>query len=223
MLVGVAAIAASAGMGSSTARAADETASPAQSRAYVQLSPGLIAVPMGDDDLEDAFGVSYQWGLGAGGVFGIGGPGRNLALTVGFNFEHLVLAPDGGLEDFCDTDTIDCSYHNFRVAPEVRFGGGTERLFAYGTLSPGLGILYGQIEAEQGPFRIEEDDSDLGFDFGFGGGVQYVVWRGLSVGGEVGFNFGIYPGDDEDTDAPVEDADYGLYTFELKAVVGWWF
>ena len=215
-----------AGVWSATALAAEPTTAPADSKAYVYVSPGLIHVPFGDDDVEDNVGVGYQWGLGAGGVFELGPASAHTALTVGFSFEHAPIALDDDLERNCEIvfDDCDFSLHNFRLAPEVRFGGGTERLFAYGTVTPGLGILTARSKASRGPFSVEDDDTDVGFDLGFGGGVQYVVWRGLSVGGELGFNFGFYPNDDDDdVDIDGVDDDYGLYTFELKATVGYWF
>ena len=70
-------------------------------------------------------------------------------------------------------------------------------------------------------FHLHEDDIDPGFDFGFGGGVQYVVYKGLFIGGEFGSDIGVFTDDEEELD-PGDDG-YGLYIIDFKALIGYYF
>lgn len=198
-----------------TAHAAPPAAtSPAEHRGYVYGSPIFFAAPLGDDDVTDAVAVSYQWGLGVGGFFALG-PSKNVGISAGFAFEHNPTTLDDDVDDACDIIDADCSIHVFRLLPEVRIGGIANRLYAYGFISPGLGLVYSKFD---GVFT-DDDDTDAGFNLGLGGGASYVVWRNLYVGGELGFDLGWYTNDEVD----IGDDDYAAYTLDLKALVGWYF
>lgn len=190
-----------------TAQAEPKSLSDDSPSFYLYGSPALFAVPLGDDSTTDVIDVSYQWGLGLGGVFAVGDR-KNVGIGIGFGFEHNPATIDS---DYCVLS--DCAIHAFRLLPELRIGGIVDQLYAYGVVAPGLGIVHVVNDV---PFFPTYEDTDYGFNFGFGGGVQYIVWEGLFVGGELGFDVGIYIDDER----PIDD-DYGVYLMDLKALVGY--
>lgn len=192
---------------------------------YLYGSPLFFGVPVGDDDVEDQVDFSYQWGLGLGGLFAVG-RNRNFGIGIGFAFEHNPFTLDD-YRDACDDFDLDCSAHAFRFLPELRLGYLWKQLFVYGYAAPGFGLTYAHYDDDVRLFGREINDVDPGFTFGFGGGVQYVVYKGLFLGGEIGADMGIYFEDDDDADelgvAPGPDDDYGLYIFDFKALIGYYF
>jgi hypothetical protein len=192
---------------------------------YLYGSPGFFAVPLGDDDVEDDLDFSYQWGFGLGGLFGVG-PKRGFGIGIGFAFEHNPFTLDDDIRDPCDDFDIRCSAHAFRFLPELRLGWLWKQLFVYGYAAPGFGMTFVHVDEDSPFFRDDVDDVDPGFNFGFGGGVQYVVYKGLFIGGEIGADLGIYFEDDDPDDwevAPGRDDDYGLYLLDFKALIGYYF
>ena len=183
-------------------------------RAYVYLSPAFFAVPLADDDVTDIVDLSYQWGLGVGGIWALG-PKDRFGLSVGFAFEHNPATLDDDFENGCDLVNTDCSIHVFRLLPEVRLGGIVNRFFGYGMISPGLGLVYAHYDA---PFA-DDEDTDAGFNLGVGAGGQFMVWRQLYIGGELGFDLGFYTNDEDD----FGNDDYQAHTLDFKALVGWYF
>lgn len=193
------------------------------SRGYVYGSPAFMYVPLGDDDVDDLVEVGYQWGFGVGGRIPL--PTRSFVMTAGFGFEHAPLSLDDDVDDWCGLlGDCDVRAHALRLLPELRFGGGTDHLFAYGVLAPGLGIVTSEYDATALNADFHEDDTDVGFNLGLGAGIQVIVWRGLFVGGELGFDLGFY-GEDDDDDIRVDldGDDYGFYALDIKAIVGWMF
>lgn len=176
---------------------------------YLYGSPAFIGVPMGEEDVTDSVDVSYQWGLGLGGLLAVG-DSRNFGVGIGFGFEHNPANLDDRVSFGCDLFGASCAIHAFRMLAEVRLGWLSDQLFLYGFVSPGLGLIYADFG---------DGDTDPGFDVGLGGGAQYVVWKGLFVGGELGFDLGIYTNDEVD----IGDDDFGVYLFDLKALVGYYF
>jgi hypothetical protein len=199
---------------SSSANAAEPASSMSEHRGYVYGAPVFFAAPLGDDDVKDLVSFSYQWGLGVGGFWALG-PKHNVGIAAGFAFEHSPATLDDDLGDACDFADAKCQIHVFRLMPEVRVGGVLNRLYAYGVLAPGLGLVYAKYEG----IFADDEDTDAGFNLGLGGGVQYMVWRQLFVGGELGFDLGFYTNDEVD----VGDDTYAAYTLDLKGVVGWYF
>ena len=199
---------------SSAEAAPPQATSPSEHRAYIYGSPALFAAPLGDDDVKDAVNVSYQWGFGVGAFFALL-PSRRLGLSAGFAFEHNPTTLDDDIDDVCDLVDAHCAIHVFRLLPEVRIGGVVNRLYAYGVISPGLGLVYAKYD---GAFT-DDEDTDAGFNLGLGGGAHYVVWRNLYIGGELGFDLGWYTNDESD----FGNDDYAAYTLDLKALVGWYF
>lgn len=204
-----------------TARAADPPAA-LDSRGYVYGAPGIVSIPLGDDDYEDLVEVGYRWGLGVGGVFAFG---RHVGGSIGFAFDHAPLNLDENVDDFCGL-LGECSVraHKFRFAPELRIGGGLGPFFAYGTAAPGLGLFYQRVEGTALGSDFDEDDTDLAFGLGVGGGVMFTILEGLTFGFEIGgdLNF-VAEGDDEDIDFNDPDGGYGAHALDLKAYVGYWF
>ena len=193
---------------------------------YLYGAPLFFGVPVGDDDVEDLVDFSYQWGVGFGGLFGVG-PKRSFGIGIGFQFEHNPFTLDDDIRDGCDDADIGCGAHAFRFLPELRLGWLWRQLFVYGLVAPGFGMTFLHVD-EDNPFIAGDvDDVDPGFNFGFGGGVQYVVYKGLFIGGEFGADMGIYFEDDDDPDewgtAPGGDDDYGLYIIDFKALIGYYF
>jgi hypothetical protein len=184
-------------------------------RFYLYGSPLFFGVPFGDDDFEDFVDISYQWGFGLGGLFALGSK-KNFGLGIGFGFEHNPFTVDEDFEDFCDFG--DCGVHALRFLPELRLGYLWQQLFAYGYVSPGFSVATLRYDR---PFdQGDEFDADPGFNFGLGGGVQYVVWKGLFVGGEIGFDLGAFTDDEADQ---FEDDDYGIFIFDFRALIGYYF
>lgn len=191
---------------------------------YVYLSPAMFAIPAGDDAADALIDISYQWGLGGGAVFGVG---KRINLGLGLGLEHSPLSLDGG---FCNlvagVGRGDCTArgHALRILPEFRLGAGRKRVMGYGFLSPGLAIMRGRLRADTSGFVIDQRDTDVGFVLGFGGGVQYLVWRRLAIGGELGFDLAFMSEkDDDDLDIGDPREGYGFHTLDLKLLASWWF
>lgn len=182
---------------------------------YLYGAPLFMAAPIGDDDITDFVDVSYQWGFGLGGLWAVGRK-RNFGIGFGFGFEHNPATLDDDYDDVCNAFDADCSFHAFRFLPELRIGGIWDQLIAYGYVAPGFAMTFARFD---GLFVGDETDVDPGFNFGFGGGAQYVVWKGLFVGGELGFDMGVYANSEDDFD----DNNYGVYLFDFKALVGYYF
>jgi hypothetical protein len=152
--------------------------------AYVHLAPGIVAVR-----LDGCCGAGYQSALAGGWMWS---PGRVLRIAFGGAFEHHIAGPNvHGMR--------------FRFLPELRIGGGTNRVWGYGLIGGSFVLRL----RDRGP---DDDDVDPGLGPQVGGGVQVAIWRGLYVGGEMDFDIDIYP-DPEDVD-PI---------MWFKALIGWAF
>lgn len=196
----------------------------AGSLGYVYLSPAMFAIPAGDDDADALIDISYQWGFGGGAIFGVG---KMINIGLGLGLEHAPLSLDG---TFCNlvagVGRGDCTArgHALRILPEFRLGAGRKRVMGYGYLSPGLAIVRSRLRADTSGFAFDQRDTDVGFNLGFGGGVQYLVWRRLAIGGELGFDLAFMSEkDDDDLDFGDPREGYGLYMLDLKVMASWWF
>lgn len=167
--------------------------------AHLYLAPGLFYIPVGDSDTADAFDASYQWGLGGGYFF----RRRALMMEVGGSLEHIIA-------NFDDCDRSDCRGGMVRAQPEFRIGAGNDRIFGYGRVAAGLAYSFAEVDLG----IVDGDSDDIGFNFGFGGGAQFLLWRGLALGAEANVDLAFF-----DDDHLVE----AVHTFGLKALVGWYF
>lgn len=194
------------------------------STGYVYAAPGAIYVPVAEDDFEDLVEIGFNWGIGAGGMFG---PTDHFGGGIGLVFEHAPLHLDEDVDDWCGLfGECDAHAHHFRIAPELRLGAGAGRFFGYGLLSPGLGLLFARLEGTLLGQEVDEDDTDVGFAMGVGGGVQILVWSGLSLGAELAADLGFFfEDDDEDinTGGPDSDDEYQAHMLDVRFTVGWWF
>jgi hypothetical protein len=183
---------------------------------YVYLAPGLIAVPVGDDDIEDIVNVSYQWGFGGGYMFS---PGRHFRIAIGGAFEH---APANLENDSISGPFVraDVDAHLFRLVPELRIGGGTDRFFGYGLVSPGLALVHWRWRGMALGFESSDEDTDAGFNLGLRAGAQGLVWRGLMIGGEFGGSLAFISNGGDDN---ITTDDYGVHTIDVRLMVGWYF
>lgn len=202
------------------ARAEDPTG-PAEGKGYVYLSPGLISIPVGDDDFADLTDVGYEWGLGGGLTLT---PVDNFGIGLGLGFHHAPLNLDEDVTGWCGPVDCDASAHLIRILPEVRLGYAAKRVFGYGYVAPGVVIGTARFSASGGGFTTDAEDTDAGFNLGLGAGVQFAVWRALFIGGEFGANLG-FMNDPDDDDIATGDAgeNYGAHMLNLRVLVGWAF
>ena len=200
---------------------AAEPESPRDGVGYVYLAPGIVSIPLGDDDFADLVDVGYEWGVGGGLMLS---PGDKLGVGLGLGIHHAPLNLDEDVTNWCGPVDCDASFHLVRILPEIRIGGAFNRLFAYGYVAPGLVIASGKFSASAPGITVESEDTDAGFNLGLGGGVQVAVWQGLFVGGELGANLG-FMGDPDDDEIAVGDAGdaYGAHMLNLRVMVGWAF
>jgi hypothetical protein len=182
---------------------------------YLYASPAFVAIPVGEDVVTDTVDVSYEWGIGFGGLFALG-DSKRFGLGVGFGFEHNPATLDPAISDLCDAFGSSCHIHAFRLLPELRLGGiPSEQLYIYAQVSPGLGLIHTVVENA----FVSSEDTDPGFNLGVGGGLQYVVWKGLFVGGEIGADLGFYTNDEAD----FGNDDFNAYLVDVKGLVGYYF
>lgn len=164
---------------------------------FIYLSPGIVGIDVTDDDIDDLDAdVNYQASFGVGYLWS---PKGNFKIAASFAAENML-------------DSLGRYRIWLRLLPELRIGGGNDRVFGYGLIGTGGAILFREGR-DRG--RDEDDDDDDvfgGFNLQMGGGAQVVVWKGLAVGGEL------------DTDiAFMFEPDWTHVTVGLKAVAAWYF
>jgi hypothetical protein len=173
---------------------------------YIYGAPAIIQLPIEDDDYAD-LDPTWGWGFGGGYLFE---PANYFKIAVGGSFEHTIYNWD-------DVDNDDASGNMLRLTGELRIGGGTNKVWGYGLIGPGLALSI--VDVHRGPFE-DYDDTDAGFNLSVGGGVQGAVWRSLFLGGELDFDLNFFPNDE---DGPYWDNDYEIHQLWIKFIIGWYF
>lgn len=172
---------------------------------YIYGAPGIVQLPIDDDDYAD-LDPTWGWGLGGGYLWT---PTKYFKIGAGGSFEHTIYNWD-------DLDDDDVHGNMLRLAGELRIGGGTNRVWGYGLVAPGLALSIVDIDDVPG----DDHDTDAGFNLSVGGGVQGAVWRSLFLGGELDFDLNFFPDDD---DFGGIDDDYEIHQLWIKFVIGWYF
>ncbi len=158
-----------------------------------------------DDGYDDDGEITVQWGIHGGYM---GGQPRGFKWSAGGAFEHTYLDHDSR---FVDANQL-------RLLGEARLGGGNDWIFGYGLIGLGFGLTVWDYDCFGGNCGgFDDDETEPGFQLQFGGGVQFIVWKNLMVGGELDFDVGIY-----DCDFCADD-DIAIFVGGLKALVGWYF
>lgn len=183
---------------------------------FVYVAPGMGAYTFGDDDAEDFIDLSYQTQAGGGYMIRRG----NFMATFGGTGELVIY-------NFDEPRRVDIDGVLFRLLPEVRLGGGNDWYFIYGNIKPGFALSYvdwdfndcddipGNGKWWKGCDPDDDyDDTDPGFNMGFGGGAAFKIYKGLGVGAEGGFDLAFFP-DDEFLE--------GVWMADFIVYAGWWF
>lgn len=158
-----------------------------------------------DDDFNDDGDITFQWGFHGG--------------YMGKNVKGFKWSAGGALEHtYLDHDNRFVDANQLRILGEARLGGGNDWIFGYGLVGLGFGATFWDYDCNgNGCGNFDNDDSEPGFQFQIGGGVQFIVWRNLMVGGELDIDLGFY-----DCDFCADD-DLAIVVGGLKALVGWYF
>jgi hypothetical protein len=182
---------------------------------YIMGTPGSVVVPFYQNDFYD-LRPSFGWSFGGGYMFA---PGKAFKLTIGGVFEHSVVV-------FRDYDYRNLGGHTIRIMPELRIGGGSDKVWGYGLF--GVGPAVALWSWYQGlPFidDVSGRDSAPGVNMQFGGGVQGIVWKNLFLGGEVDFDLGLYYWRNNDRRAwwREDRRNYEVFQVAFEFVIGWYF
>jgi hypothetical protein len=176
---------------------------------YIYGAPAVIQFPMHDED--DGPDVEPTWGWGIGGGY-LWTPGGVFKIAFGGSFEHTIYNWD-------NVDYDDLQGNMLRLAAELRIGGGTNKVWGYGLIGPGLAIQVVHSDFMVGPWGYEDTHSDAGFDLTLGGGVQGAVWRSLFLGGELDFDLNFFG----DHGPPEAHDDFVYHQAWIKFIIGWYF
>lgn len=150
----------------------DAHASPPRQRgeldggAYLQISPGPLAVVIDEHKFSSEARWAWPWSLGVGQMFV---RGSKFKATIGAVFEHQVLILDH------------VTPHSVHALVESRIGAGNSRVWGYGLVGVGATAVFVR-------WSEHADEDYYGVLFQFGGGVQGLVWRRFFVGGELDFD-----------------------------------
>lgn len=140
-----------------------------QRRGYVAVAPGVVGVGFYDAPF------FYVWGLEGGYHLPAG---KRFAAQLGGFFEHAVGRTIGGGGR---GDTSRYNVHRLRLGPQVRLGGGNQRVFGYAVIRLGIDIDHVVVHDERGTRR----NSHPFFLASMGAGVQGLIKGKVLLGGEV--------------------------------------
>ena len=141
--------------------------------------------------------LSGGWGLYVGHLWSFP---RRFKISFGIGFKHTPL-------NFASRDV---NGNIFRWHPELRIGSGSDRVWGYGIISPGLAAM---------DLR-SLSTFDLGFDLNLGVGISGAVWRGLTLGAELHFHFGHFGDEEPRFGDPIRKR---FSTLSPTLVAGWLF
>ena len=149
-----------------------------EKRAFLLVSPGILILQLPNQAL-------WTWGVDAG----IHRRFDELTLQTGAFFEHALTRVSG--PDPVDGTSLSGTAHLIRFGPELRLGGGTQRLFAYAHARAGLDLFIARAASAR---PIQREGPSFSFHGSFGAGVMGLIGRrlllGLEPGAEVGASSG---------------------------------
>lgn len=172
---------------------------------YIQGSPGVVGIGVGQDDFNRDFQASWPWAIGGGWMFA---RGPLFKATIGGAFEHHVMF-------FDRADFRDFNGHSLHFLAESRIGAGTNKVWGYGLMGVGPGVTV--LNWDNAIF--DNNQTFGGVNFEIGAGVQGIVYRNLFLGGEFDFDLGYY----FDKSNRIYDNDFAYHTGTLKFLMGWYF
>ncbi|MBK9755779.1 MAG: hypothetical protein IPO88_20165 [Nannocystis sp.] len=138
-------------------------------RAYLALAPGIAGIGL---NRSDYFRTAYLWGIDAGYHFPLG---RTFKVQPGGFFEHSPL-PHRVLATQYDSQLR----HWLRMGPQVRVGGGNDRVFGYALLALIVDVFV-EDTIIQGPPRRQAHPLAHA---GVGAGAQGLLGKRVLLGGE---------------------------------------
>jgi hypothetical protein len=169
-----------------------------------------VALPMGDDDYENAVDNSFKLGF-RGGSVGAGGLGFEIALDW--------TPANDDLSGEILGQTFDVDWHRFRTQVGIRGGtrvGKSKNVFVFGRAVGGMDLVYTSTTVTILGNTTDDSDTDIGLALELGGGVLVdvgAVALGFQVAVPMGFHF-----DEADQDEDI-DYDYSSYDIDLLATI----
>jgi hypothetical protein len=154
---------------SASAAPASDGAGLRKRRGFLNLSPGLLAITLNNSIRVYPL---YVWGIDGGYHLPIG---RVFALQAGGFFEHALYTRSIYLPGSMTNGRS--SSHLFRMGPQLRVGGGNEKIYGYGLARLGVDILH----FSGGDLR----NTGAAFHSSLGGGVMGLLIDKVLLGGEV--------------------------------------
>jgi len=137
--------------------------------AYLALAPGIAGIGL---HRSDYFRTGYLWGIDAGYHFPLG---RIFKVQPGGFFEHSPL-PRRTLGTQYDSQLR----HWLRMGPQVRVGGGNDRVFGYALLALIVDVFVEDKVIEGPPRRQAHPLAHAGL----GAGAQGLIGKRVLLGGE---------------------------------------
>ncbi|MBK7823699.1 hypothetical protein [Nannocystis sp.] len=137
-------------------------------RAYLALAPGIAGIGL---NRSDYFRTAYLWGIDAGYHFPLG---RTFKVQPGGFFEHSPL-PHRVLATQYDSQLR----HWLRMGPQVRVGGGNDRVFGYALLALIVDVF---VETRSSGAHLVA--RPILAHAGVGAGAQGLLGKRVLLGGE---------------------------------------